>query len=468
MSKGSVDNKIKDGALGVLPAKATGIFGAVGVCSNPTNGIIILTDPEDANEKLGGGPLRDVVCQALAMAKTTVYVKGIAGSTPGTIGSVTHVGTGGGTLTMSGNPKNEYKVVVKIVTGGGLNVAVAVISVDGVETKRFTIPTDGVYTLTYTGLTFTFAVADEATFVEGDTYSFETTAPKASNAEILAGVDELLDSNYDYEFIAVSGVSDTTLWAALATKAESAATSRYRYIHFKCQGRYLSSSETLDGWVGALTGTERGLTVGGRVQVCVAWVESSDAITGEVDRRPGLGWCCGMSAQKDIHEPVDHVGSSALSGITKILPEGMNDGHINALDNAGYVTFCQYIGKTGVYITHGRMFAEATSDYGLEERRRVMDYACKTVRLVQLDYINSTVAIGADGSIEGLDMFKAISANVLNEMKKIGQISGYEIDIDPTQNILSTETLRTKIRIVPLGKMTFIENEISYKNPVLG
>jgi hypothetical protein len=48
------------------------------------------------------------------------------------------------------------------------------------------------------------------------------------------------------------------------------------------------------------------------------------------------------------------------------------------------------------------------------------------------------------------------------------QISDGYIAIPEGQNILSTKTLRTKIRIVPLGKMSYIENEIAYSNPALG
>ncbi|MBP5161540.1 MAG: hypothetical protein ILP16_00990 [Spirochaetales bacterium] len=464
MSKGYVNNKILDGALGAMPAEATGIFGAVGVASIPTDGIIILTDPSDANEKLGGGPLRDLVVQALSMAKTTVYAVGLPGSTAGTIGAVTKTGTGAGSLTVSGSPRNEYKVKVTIQESGVLNAAVAVVDVDGVPTKAFTVPAGGTYALANTGLTLTFA-ANETGFVAGDVYEFETTAPVASNAEILAAIDELLDSKYDYEWISIAGVSDKTLWAALATKAE-AAEAVYRYIHFKAQARYLVANETVDQYVAALVGSERGTVVGGRVQVSAAWCINSDPF-GEVDRRPGSGHCAGMSAQKDVSEPVDHVGSSAISGIVELLPPGLNDGHINALDNAGYETFCQYIGRTGVYITHGRMFAESTSDYQLEERRRVMDLACKNVRTAQLNYINSTVALDAEGNMIGLDMFTAVTEQVLKNMKDAGRISDYEFSIDAGQDILSTEKLTTRIRIIPLGKMTFIENVISYMNPNL-
>lgn len=465
MSKGYVNNKILDGALGVSPAPATGIFGAVGVCAKPTGGIITLTTAADAKEKLVDGPLCDVIVQALSMASTTVYAVGLEGTTKGTIGQVAHAGTGKASVSASGSPRNDYEVIVTIEEGGLLNNAVAHITLDGVDQKHFTIPTGGTYEIPNTGITLTFTAAEESEFVTGDTYTFMTEAPKATNAEILAAVDKLLSSAYDFEWIAVAGVSDATLWAALDTKATEAM-NNYRYIHFKCQGRYLDEDETVDDWVTALTGDERGTTVGGRIQVCAAWVECSDPY-GAIDVRGALGWSCGMSAQKDVMEPVDHVGSSALSGILKLMPEGINDGHINALDNAGYLTLCQYIGLTGVYITHGRMFAEATSDFGLEERRRVMDLACKNVRIAQLSYINSTVAIGADGSAEGLDMFRAVTEQVLDNMVAAGQISGYEVEIDENQDLLSTETLRTRIRITPLGKMSFIENEISYNNPNL-
>lgn len=465
MSKGYVNNKILDGALGVSPSPATGIFGAVGVCAKPTGGIIALTTAADAKEKLVDGPLCDVLVQALSMASTTVYAVGLEGTTQGNVGQVTHAGTGKATVAAEGNPRNDYEVIVTIEEGGLLNEAVARITLDGVDQKHFTIPTGGSYEIPGTGITLTFTAAEESEFVAGDTYTLMTEAPKATNAEILAAVDKLLSSAYDFEWIAVAGVSDATLWAALDTKATEAM-NNYRYIHFKAQARYLDDEETVDDWVTALAGNERGTTVGGRVQVCAGWVECSDPY-GAIDVRGALGWSCGMSAQKDVMEPVDHVGSSALSGILRLMPDGLNDGHINALDNAGYLTLCQYIGLTGVYITHGRMFAEATSDFGLEERRRVMDLACKNVRIAQLSYINSTVAIGADGSAEGLDMFKAITEKVLDNMVAAGQISRYEVDIDEDQDLLSTETLRTTIRIVPLGKMSFIENTISYSNPNL-
>jgi hypothetical protein len=101
------------------------------------------------------------------------------------------------------------------------------------------------------------------------------------------------------------------------------------------------------------------------------------------------------------------------------------------------------------------------------ERRRVMDKACRQIRQAQMFFINDNCKVGADGSPEGLEMFIAQSVNPLRIMKTAGQISDGYVVIPEGQNILSTKTLRTKIRIVPLGKLAYIENEIAYSNPAL-
>ncbi len=472
MSRGYVKNSILDGALGAQGPAATGIFGAVGVASIPNAGILILTDPSDAAEKLGDGPLRDLVVSALAVAATTCYVVPLAGSVAGVVSAIAKAAasTGVGTLAAAGSPRNAYDVAVKIEGAGGLNEAIFRYEIDGVLSKQITVPLDGEYEIPDTGLTLTFSAGapaeGEESFEVGDEFTFSTTAPAASNTEILAGVDRLLESAYAFEWISIAGITDSAMWAALAVKA-AGAEAVYRYIHFKAQARYLADAETIDEWVAALTGDERGLTVGGRVQVYAAWIEESDPM-GAVDRRGAIGLGSGMSARRNVHEPVDALKYGGVSGVNKLLPVGINGGHIDALDNAGYVTMTTYVGRTGAYITHGRMFAEETSDYQLEERRRVMDLACARVRSAQMNFLNDTITIAADGSMEGIKMFHAISEQPLKDMAAAGIISSGEVIIDENQNILSTETVLTRVRIVPLGKMSYIENTISFHNPAIG
>ena len=467
MALPGVTIQIKDGAMGVAGASATGVFAAVGVAANFGQGLLTFVDPDQVEEALGDGPLRDLIVSALSIAKTTVYAIALEGTVPGirsavTLGS-TNVGTG--TITVAGTPRNEYDVTVEILESGMLNSAVFRTVIDGLTGKRITVPSDGTYIVPETGLTLTFT-AGASGFTKGDTFSFSTTEPTATNGEVLAAIDQILDAKPAIEWIAVAGVSSATLWAALATKAEGAA-GLYQYLFFVAQARYKAAGETLDAWVTALTGSERGTVVSTRLQVCAGWIEEADS-NGQVDVRGLIGTYCGKLASRNVHEGPDAVRYGSISAATAIKPDGINDGHIEALKNAGYVTARQIIGLTGIYITSGQMMSEAGSDYTLVERRRVMDKACRQVRAAQLFFVNDAVTVGKDGSPEGIEMLVAQSKSPLDIMVTNKEISSASIIVPPGQNILSTNTLRMKIRIVPLGKLAYIEDEIAYSNPALG
>jgi hypothetical protein len=124
------------------------------------------------------------------------------------------------------------------------------------------------------------------------------------------------------------------------------------------------------------------------------------------------------------------------------------------------------IGLNGICITSGQMMSEEGSGFDLAERRGVMDKACRKVRSARLFLVNDVTKVGADGSPEGLLMFTAQSGNPLRIMKTDGEISDGYVAIPEGQNILSTKKPRTKVRIVPLGKISYIENEIAC--PALG
>jgi hypothetical protein len=454
--------------MGVQGADATGNFAAVGVSSKPSNGILTFVDSDTVEAAIGDGPLRDLIVSALSIAKTTVFAIALEGTVPGTNSAVTSgaSNTGSGTLTVSGNPRNEYDVLVDIVSDGGVNEAAFRVTIDGAAGKIITVPDGtGEYEIPDTGLTIQFAPGAEG-FKEGDTFVFQASAPAATNGEVLAAIDQVLDAKKDIEWIAVAGISSAPLWAALATKAQGAE-AIYQYLFFVAQTRYKTDAESVDQWVNALTGAERGTTTSTRLQVVTAWIEEADA-NGQIDVRGALGVYCGTLAQRKVHQGPDATRYGSISAATAIKPDDLNDGHIEALKNAGYVTVRKIIGLTGIYITSGQMMCEAGSDYNLVERRRVMDKACRQIRAAQLVYLNDVVEVGADGSPEGLEMFVAQSEGPLRTMKTNKEISSGYVVVPPGQNILSTATLRTKIRIVPLGKMSYIENEIAYSNPALG
>jgi hypothetical protein len=218
MALPGVTINIKDGAMGVMGASATGYFAAVGVASRFGQGLLTFTDPSQVEAALGDGPLRDLIVSALSIARTTVYAIALEGSVPGTLSSVApgSANTGTGTVAAVGTPRNEYDVAVEIRASGMLNEAVFRVVVDGLPGKQITVPDDGLYIIPGTGITLTFA-AGENGFVEGDSFTFSATEPQATNGEVLAAINQLLNAKLTIEWIAVAGISSTPLWSALAT-----------------------------------------------------------------------------------------------------------------------------------------------------------------------------------------------------------------------------------------------------------
>ena len=464
-----IKNEILDFAMGVQGAQADGRFAAIGVAERKHGeGILTFNAPDQIEPAIGDGPLRDLLVSALSIARTAVSVIVLEGSLPGTVSAVEPgaENQGSGSIVVTGNPRNEYDIKVAIETSGTINEATFRLTIDDLPGRQITVPADEAkYAIPGTGLTIQF-VPGASGFIEGDTFSFKATEPKATNGDVLKAVGEIFEAKLSIEFIAIAGISAAPLWAALAMKADEAA-EIYQYLFFVAQARYLSAAENTDQWKNLLCGTERGNTASTRLQVCAAWIEEADA-NGQVDVRGVIGTYCGTLAKRKVQDGPDAVKFGGITAAVNIKPDGLNDGHIEDLKNAGYVTVRKFVGRKGIFFTSGQMMSEEGSDFDMVERRRVMDKACRNLYIAQLPAVNDTVKIGKDGSPEGLEMFVAKSEQPLEIMKTNREISDGYVFIPPGQNILADKKLRTKVRIVPLGKMSFIENEIAYMNPALG
>ena len=320
MSLPDVKNTIKDGAMGVQGADAAGNFAAIGVASIPSNGILTFVDTADVEAKIGDGPLRDLIVSALSIAKVTVSAIALEGTVPGSASAVTAdaENTGTGTVTVSGSPRNEYDVKVDIVSSGGLNEAAFRVTVDGLAGKIITVPDPGQYAIPVTGLTLQFVPGD-GDFKEGDTFSFSATAPSATNGEVLAAIETVLEAKLDIEWIAIAGISAAPLWAALAVKADGAE-AVYQYLFFVAAARGKGTAETVDEYVNALTGTERGVTTSTRLQVVAGWIEEADA-NGQVDERNAIGVYCGTLASRKVHQGPDATRYGSVKAATAIKPD---------------------------------------------------------------------------------------------------------------------------------------------------
>lgn len=457
---------ILDGGLGMLPASSSGNHAKVGVCSlGIVNLIIPVTDPGQIAEKFGTGLLSDALYDAFAAGARTIYAVRATGDVDGVIGAVTAVKTGTGNITVTGTPLDAYELIVIIIDSGAKNQATFKYSLDGGDnfTAKITVPTGLTFAVPNTGLTLNFTEGVEAanSFKTDDKYSCNITAPQASVNSMNLAIDALLASKYLYEFIHVVGASDAAVWAALAAKAVSAETN-FRYIHFLCETRGPTAAETVDQWAAAMLSAKSAFS-STRVAICAGRFELVDMGNGRVVDRNGAGLYSGRVSSIKVQESPGKVADGSLPAVVALKPTGINNGHIQALDEAGFVTFRQYTGLDGFYVTNGRIAAPSVSDFQYVEVRRPMDRACALVRNSALHFMQAE--IDPTNLEKSFSAMEAYLSSPLAIMTGDGEIARGRVVIPRDQDVLATSKVRTKVRIVPMATMREIEVEIGLENP---
>ena len=358
-------------------------------------------------------------------------------------------GTAG--LTASGDPGADAQVVIEVLSTGELNEATYRLSVDGeVVTAEATIPANG--TIVVTGLcTLQFTAGlTEPSFIEGDVWSVECLAGGMDIEGIAAAALRIRQARLSVEAILVTQATTAAHWAALDMLAETEFAAKGLYMHFLCFAELPENDGEDDAdWatglvdLPALAGTLR------RVSVFAGWLDDVD------DQVSGAGRYLGhlLGLDKISYSP-GRVMSGSVRGVTVFGPD--DDGIIAQLDAVGYTTFRGISGLNGVYVTNGRMLVDDTSDFRWVEWRRVMDKACREVRLAALRYLHFGM------SDEGQRALQVQCQAALNRMVAAGECAAGAVEIPEGQDIIGTSTVRVKVRVQPIPTARWIEVDIAF------
>lgn len=460
---------VKDGALGLAAGNDTNTVAVVGVCSSGTaNTVYAFTDVQTLKDTLGTGPLVEAAAFILAIAGGTVVCCKSAASTAATAGSVTKTGTGLSVLTTTGStPLDSYQVRVLIMQGGANPASGTVtfkLSLDGGRTygPELALPTGGTYTGAQAayGITLVFSAA---TLVAGDYYEFTTTAPAYTTGDLTTAIDALLADARTWFLLYAAGVpADATalqgVHALLASKMATAAAA-YRYaraavqVHDDTDGNIATA-------VAALSDT--------RVMLAAGFVNLLSQTTGMTTKRGASIPVVARAAAVPPGEDLGRVATGPVKGVVTLLRD---EGKTPALDFLQLATLRTHTGLSGVYVTNGAVKAGAGSDFKFLQYGRVMDLASGAVRGGMLRFLNDSVRVNSTtGLILEADA-KTIEAFIERALRDAVTVPGYASDcsvaVDRTVNILSTQQLKVKFRVIPLGYAKFIDGEIGFSNPAL-
>ena len=126
---------------------------------------------------------------------------------------------------------------------------------------------------------------------------------------------------------------------------------------------------------------------------------------------------------------------------------------LNTLDNYRYIFLINYVGIAGSYFNDSHCAIAVSSDYAYIENNRTIDKAIRGIYSSMLPNLNSPLTLNADGTLKDttVSYFESQAEINLQQMVRDNELSAFDVTIDPTQNVLSTNNLTIAVKLVPVG-----------------
>jgi Protein of unknown function (DUF2586) len=463
---------LQDGRLGSVPADSSGAHVILGISSLGTpNTLYQVQNVPDVKAKAGVGPLAESAAKKVRRGIRPVFVMPLAIATPGAAGAVTQPNVTAAQLAIAGASKDSYELIVLITRAAltlAANTAAFKYSLDGGDTfsDEIAMPVSGIYAglALETGLTLTWTDGTGASFVVGNTYKSTVSEPQANTVGLAAAMDAILAiPDLDIEGIHVAAPLTAAQAAVISTKIDSARAA-YRFWWWVGEARVKTDAETIDAWKAALI-ADYVNTFHRWGNVVAADAEVLSELTARIDHRNPASEMLAHALGGAVSQSPGEVARGVVPGVLKLHH---NEGSLEGLSTK-FWTMRTYEGMGGFYVTDGKTLAPVTSDYQQFENVRTINKVARAARVVGIKYVNSRFRVNADGTLNGKDL-AALTADFqtpLDAMVNAGDLSGYNIIIDPAQNILSTKIIYVDVDCIPVGIARNIRVRIGYINPRL-
>lgn len=463
---------IQDGGLGIVSESTENVVLKMGTASQgPTNEVLSFTRVKDVIATFGAGPLVEAAALSLVTAGGPVLCLRIPSTTAGAAGAVTPGASNTGTATMAvaGAAEDAYDVEVTITRDGdslAANTSAFTYTLDGGKTvsPEIAMPTSGSYVLPSTGLTLTFTDGLVPSFKAGDTFSFTTTPPGYALADLQTAVDDALADPREWSALHVVGAAaDAASAAAMAAAMDTkmtAAEQAYRFAFAIIELPVDTDASLLAAFLN---------TTSKRVMACADVCTEVSPTDGLQESRSSAWPVAARVAKVPIHEDLGRVATGPITGVSAI---SRDEQATPGLD-AKFATLRTIIGRSGFYVTSGRMLAPDGSDFTLVQNRRVMDRACQVARNALLTYLNDSLVLqDASGQHPGAvteTQARAIETDVNSQLASAltGHVSKAYVQVDRTHDVSSDNTLPVTVRVQPLGYARFITTDIGFVNAAL-
>ena len=482
------DINVLDGGLGLGPSPVTAV--AVIACSSQGTAEaapLITNDATLIKDTFGQGPLVDAGACLVAAGVTAVLVKATT-STVGAAGSVTttRVDSSDGTVTVeaASEPNDAYEVEIEITTStdsvedndgafrysldGGDSwsdpIAIPVGSGGPPATCDYAIPNTNVT------VTFTDGAGTELAFEDGDTFTFDCTAPAFSTTGLADAYAVLVDDPQLWRFLWIpqeaDGAAASATLAATAKALIEGSTVQKRYAHVIMGAKPASGEDDADIKSAFATFESR------RVTNCAGDTNFLSASNPGKFYRRNLSWEAALrAATVPASEDIGRVKSGGLAR-TAVRANGSpgiyrDEYKTPGLDAERFVTSRTIPGVTGYHITQGLSHAPSGSDFKLLSNCFVMDICCTVLAAGLARYINDDLRVDDAGDLDGRDA-NAIQSELEEKLRDAvirstpQHVSNLRVQVIRNNSPLSTQTLKAKFSILPKAYFKYIDGEITF------
>jgi hypothetical protein len=188
-----------------------------------------------------------------------------------------------------------------------------------------------------------------------------------------------------------------------------------------------------------------------------------------------IGLTLGRLARIPVQRNIGRVKSDALNIDRGFLTDGkeikkFTTAALSAIHDKGYIIFRKFVGRSGVYFNDDSTATTANDDYLTLSNNRTIHKALIVAYNTYVDEINEEIDIASDGKINATQI-AYLSQKISNALKVLmleeGNISGYEVFIDPNQNVIVTDKIVISGHITPGGKSKKIKFNLGFQNPAL-
>lgn len=490
MTVPSADLTVLDGALGVVPQGNGDVAAVIApATAGPLNTPAAFTQGDDVETAHTSGELVEWAYYLLKTPGRPIITNRAVASTVGGYGSVDNTGmTGGATASAHAAtvPIDEYDAKVLFVTGGTVGSASPEItyktSLDGGQTYSEVTSLGTSTTIAFPDGSVAFDLTS-STVVADDYFTCRTVAPAMTTGDLAAALTALQSSGHWWDFLVVGGVVDATMIIQLDAWAKAIwALGKHKKI--MCSIRRPTIGETEAQYYAACAVIRSAAGSSDYIAVCAGDSYTQSGKSNRSYMRPAH-WACAARACSSL---VDDSARISLAQVAKdghggALPADVRILDVNknpiahdeyqspGLDDLGFMVLRTFPepGKDGTYINIPRVFAAVGSDWRVWHYISLRNKAADIIKPYLTDQLEKPIrANSKTGYIyepdavtieEGaLDLLNTGLANDVSP-------GGISFKITRGDNILSTQRLRTKLRMVPLVYFDKADCELGLVNP---